>query len=55
MKKLHKYRHGKVNILDFEILRSQFNQNGINLSADFNKDNKINILDFEILRFNFNK
>lgn len=43
----------KVNILDFEILRSQFNQNGINLSADFNKDSRINILDFEILRFNF--
>lgn len=44
-----------VNILDFNILKGQFNQTGQNLSADFNNDSKVNLLDFEILRFNFNK
>lgn len=45
----------RVNILDFEILRGQFNQSGSNLTADFNNDNNVNILDFEILRTNFGK
>ncbi|MBI2029982.1 right-handed parallel beta-helix repeat-containing protein [Candidatus Gottesmanbacteria bacterium] len=43
----------RVNILDFEILRGQFNTNGSSLSADFNNDNTVNILDFNILRDNF--
>lgn len=46
---------GCVNLLDFEILRREFGQNGTSLLADFNNDNWVNLLDFSILLINFGR
>lgn len=48
----------RVDLLDFEILKTQFGQNGpfpINQDSDFNKDNVVNLLDFNILLIDFNE
>lgn len=44
-----------VNIQDYNILVTQFNQTGQDLSADFNNSGKVDIQDFNILVSNFMK
>ncbi len=44
---------GKVNILDFEILRQEYPREGVNLRADFNNDNIVNSADLTILKDTF--
>lgn len=48
-------KDGKVDILDFVILMSQWNRNGSALSADFTTDGRVDILDFVILMASWSK
>ena len=45
---------GKINILDFSVIMSEWGQVGTTLSSDMNRDGKIDIFDFSILMANWN-
>jgi hypothetical protein len=46
---------GIINVQDYNILVTQFNQSGSNLSADFNTSGKVDVQDYNILVTNFGK
>lgn len=47
--------NGTVNIGDFSVLASNFNQPGLWTAGDFNYDGQVNIGDFSLLASNFNR
>ena len=47
--------NGKSDIVDFGILRSNFNKAGERNDGDLTGDGKVNLLDFAIMRANFNE
>jgi outer membrane protein assembly factor BamB len=44
---------GIINVQDYNILVTQFNQTGANLTADFNNSGKVDVQDYNILVSNF--
>jgi outer membrane protein assembly factor BamB len=46
-------RDGQVNLADFNILKTNFGNEGVSLPGDFNKDDAVSLEDFNILKANF--
>ena len=48
-------KDGKIDIMDFSVMMSQWGKTGTGLSADLNNDGKIDIFDFSMLMANWIK